>query len=103
MSDVHICGPTPTRRMRRVHRCPTCKVRRRFVMRCYEWYGPTVTCCHCGDTWNDGELQPRPRARGWREGSAKRAREDWRSFPTRADDLKAWHEWADTTLAEYKS
>lgn len=38
-----------------------------MLVECYEWYGASVSCLNCGDVWNDGERQPRPFYRGWRE------------------------------------
>lgn len=63
--------------IRRIFRCPTCKTRRRMLAQDEAWYGMTVTCCHCGDSWQDGELCPRPRMRGWRKEAAAKATAAW--------------------------
>lgn len=74
--NVIICRPSgfPIRRM--LH-CPTCKQRRRFAGRDYTWYGPTITCCGCGDSWSNGERHDRPRRRGWRAVEIAAAKELW--------------------------
>jgi hypothetical protein len=63
--------------IRRIMRCPTCKKRRRFSGRAYVWYGPTVTCCGCGDSWSDGERNDRPFRRNWRASAIAAAKELW--------------------------
>ena len=65
--------------IRTVRRCPTCKQRRRFTGRDEAWYGLTVTCCSCGDTWSCGELLTHPFRRGWRKEAAAKARARWAS------------------------
>lgn len=63
--------------IRRIMRCATCKTRRRMLVQDEAWYGPTVTCCHCGDNWQDGERSPRSNKRGWRKEAAARATAEW--------------------------
>lgn len=63
--------------MRRILPCPTCKTRRRMLAQDEVWYGTTLTCCHCGDRWQDGELYPRPQQRGWRKEAAAKATTGW--------------------------
>ena len=63
--------------IRTVRRCPTCKQRRRFTGSDEAWYGITITCCACGDSWSSGELLMRPRVRGWRKDAAAKARTRW--------------------------
>lgn len=63
--------------IRRIFRCPTCKMRRRMLWQDEVWYGVTVTCCHCGDSWQDGELYPRPAKRSWRKEAAAKATAAW--------------------------
>jgi hypothetical protein len=82
--NLHICAPSPVKYERRVIQCPTCQQRRRFVCRLYEWYGWLVTCCACGDSWEDGERLPRPFRRGWRVEEARRAKRLWASIATEA-------------------
>lgn len=62
---------------RRILRCRTCKTRRRMFVSVAIWYGPQVTCCHCGDTWNDGERALRSNLRGWRKEAAAKATAAW--------------------------
>lgn len=77
--------------LRRILACPTCKQRRRFAVLDEAWYGPTVTCCHCGDSWSDGELSPRPARRGWRAEAAAKAKETWiEAGQYTKDDHKRW-------------
>lgn len=54
--------------------CPNCECRRKMLAQFAEWHGWTVTCAHCGDRWEDGELVERPFERGWRKKSADRAK-----------------------------
>lgn len=63
--------------IRRIMRCATCKIRRRMLVQDEAWYGLTFTCCHCGDSWQDGELYPRPSKRGWRKEAAAKATAEW--------------------------
>jgi hypothetical protein len=44
-----------------------CQCRRKMLTEFEEWYGWTVTCLRCGDSWQDGEMLPRPFERAWRE------------------------------------
>lgn len=80
MTTVHLYAPAPTTRWRGIAHCPVCRARRRYVGRAYEWYGPTVTCLGCGDTWHSGELSQRPAERGWRQRAIERARQLWRDI-----------------------
>lgn len=54
-------------------RCPTCERRTLFLARMVPWYGQDETCTRCGDSWQDGEMMPRPFARGWRAESIRQA------------------------------
>lgn len=63
--------------IRRVMRCATCKTRRRMLVQDEAWYGSTVTCCHCGDRWQDGERCLRSNKRGWRKEAAAKATAEW--------------------------
>lgn len=71
-----VCSPSSFP-LRRILPCPTCKQRRRFAIRDAAWYGPTSTCCACGDSWSDGERHPRPFRRGWRVEAIERAKRTW--------------------------
>lgn len=71
-----VCSPSQYPR-RHVRHCPICKRRRRMIALDAVWYGPTVTCCGCGDSWTDGELHPRPFKRGWRAEAIAKAKRDW--------------------------
>lgn len=71
--------------------CPICKAKRRMVVRDAVWYGPTITCCGCGDSWTNGELHPRPFKRDWRNEEINKAKAAWNaagSFDKAAYD--AW-------------
>jgi hypothetical protein len=76
MSGVIVCW---ARRypIRKIARCPICKTRRRMLVEDEVWYGTTVTCCHCGDSWQDGELSLRPARRGWRKEASAKATAKW--------------------------
>ena len=50
-----ICRPTTIDSGIRMIDCPVCRRREAFNVKCYEWYGPSVTCLCCGTAWNDGE------------------------------------------------
>lgn len=76
MGSVHINQPG-TCYVRRIGNCPTCRQRRRVAGFDQLWYGPTWTCLGCGDSWSDGEMLPRPFARGWREKAIARAQGWW--------------------------
>lgn len=73
---IAVCRPDSLN-IRMVLNCPNCKRRRRFGGFDAPWYGITITCCACGDTWTSGEMHTRPFARGWRQKSAAKAREYW--------------------------
>lgn len=80
-----ICWTDTRHAIRMVKHCPTCGTNRRFGGFYQHWYGLTLTCCTCGETWTDGEQHPRPFARGWRKQSAKQGRALWdRGKPWRA-------------------
>lgn len=76
MTYVHIRAPKPVDVRCIVIDCPTCQRRRRAICKFYEWYGASVTCAGCGDSWNDGEMEERPFARGWRRKSIEHARRE---------------------------
>jgi hypothetical protein len=71
---IHIHAPAPLDERCAVIDCPTCERPRRAHAAYFEWYGATVTCAGCGDTWHDGERQERPFARDWRQASIRAAR-----------------------------
>ena len=64
--------------VRTARHCPTCNRVRPMAGYVAAWYGTTLTCIGCGDTWTDGEQHPRPFQRGWRAKSIGRALEMWR-------------------------
>lgn len=57
--------------------CPVDECKTEMVARHEAWYGTSYYCCKCGDSWCDGEMYPRPFARGWRKSAVRRARELW--------------------------
>jgi hypothetical protein len=72
-----ICRP-PRLYRRIVRDCPVCKQRRRFVVWWGGmWYGETLTCLGCGDSWQDGERGYRPFQRGWRQKAIAQAKATW--------------------------
>jgi hypothetical protein len=73
---INICRPA-TFPIRAILRCPTEKRRRRFATLDAAWYGPTWTCCGCGDSFADGERLRRPARRGWREEVKAHAKQVW--------------------------
>ena len=54
VTHVHINAP-PSFAFRSVQSCGVCRAKRRFIMRLYEWYPATATCCGCGTTWSDAQ------------------------------------------------
>jgi hypothetical protein len=62
---------------KRIQRCPIDECMTEMAVRYEAYYGVTTYCCKCGDWWQDGELCPRPFARGWRKAQAKRFRRFW--------------------------
>lgn len=82
--DLIICSPNGYA-ARRILPCPTCEQRRRMVVLSYVWYGPTVTCCGCGERWNDGERESRPFRRGWRPERIAEARHLYARAVSRAE------------------
>jgi hypothetical protein len=84
-TDVHVCWSREDWTARRIVFCPTCKQRRRFAGWGQEWYGTIWTCCGCGDAWCDGEMLPRPFARGWRAKSIRKAKALWDRATRRGD------------------
>ena len=76
--SLHIHAPAGVT-VRMVRRCRRCRVRRRLVVTFYEWYGPEVTCCHCGAHTSDGWLRP-ARARDAR--AAAEAAALWPTLPS---------------------
>lgn len=75
-AGVIVCSPS-TFLLRRVRKCPTCQKRRRMVGRDQVWYGRTFTCLGCGDSWENGELLPRPFKRAWRVAAIAEAKRTW--------------------------
>lgn len=62
---------------RRIEHCPTCGGDQRFAVRDAAWYGPTSTCCNCGDSWSEGERRQRPFRRAWRKAAIAAAEQTW--------------------------
>lgn len=77
LGGVIVCRPSDEFLRKRYRRCPVCECTTEMVERHEPWYGRTVMCCRCGDSWSDGELHERPFARGWRARSVRRYRVLW--------------------------
>jgi hypothetical protein len=75
-AQVVICAPD-SYPWRGIQFCPTCERRRRFAGFDQAWYGVTLTCLACGDSWSDGEMLERPFRRGWRDRARAEARKWW--------------------------
>jgi hypothetical protein len=74
---VTICAPASFP-IRRVMQCPTCDKRRRFAgFDGGPYYGPTMTCLGCGDSWSCGERLDRPFKRSWRIEAIAKAKRAW--------------------------
>ncbi|MFJ9633730.1 hypothetical protein ACIRU8_39160 [Streptomyces sp. NPDC101175] len=74
---VVICRP-PSFPVRRILNCPTEGCRRRMAGRDHgPYYGPTITCLGCGDSWTCGEMHERPFSRAWRAKSIASAKRAW--------------------------
>jgi hypothetical protein len=73
-----VCGPSnaPNLLRKRYYRCPSCECTTEMVERHEGWYGRTVMCCRCGDSWNDGWCY-RPFARNWRKERVAKHRQLW--------------------------
>lgn len=80
--NVFVCGPARSGDRRRILHCPVCERRRRHVVNFGGYWGITVHCCGCGDSWMDGELAPRPFARGWREKAIASAKRRYDAAPS---------------------
>lgn len=85
---ITICRPL-RRYWRSVRLCPTCGVRSRMVIGEEPWYGQFVGCLACGESWQDGEMRPRPWAPRWRQDAAARHRKMYQEAGTKAEAL-AW-------------
>jgi hypothetical protein len=72
-----VCGPSNDRLRKLYVRCPMCECITEMVWRDSGWYGDDMMCCRCGDSWCDGELIPRPFARGWRDRAVREHRRLW--------------------------
>lgn len=86
MTNLHINRPRSWTR-RRIVFCPVDGRRTECVVTQYLWYSPRAQCARCGESWSDGEMAPRPFARGWRRQAQARARAKWDAathgeFPT---------------------
>ena len=80
---VYVCAPDPDAFELKKIGCGNCNKRSWFVCVHYEWYGWNVTCLRCGDTWEDGEMLPRPWMPQWREKSIANAENQYRRLKDR--------------------
>ncbi len=88
MTSVAFCRPA-TLPVRRVQHCPTCGSVQDMAGILQLWYGVTVTCLGCGDTWTDGHMCERPFRRAWRDKSKTAAQKAW-------DAADGWSEAAES-------
>jgi hypothetical protein len=88
--NLVICAPHGAT-FRTIRYCPTCKTRRRMVESWYVWYGPHASCTVCGDSWSDGERQPRPFARGWRKEAVAHAKREYAAAGTKREAQAAFN------------
>lgn len=85
MTAGAICDGGERFERRSIQFCPVCKGRRRFYGYFQHWYGWSWHCLGCGDRWSgDGELGPRPFARGWRAEAIARHKAWWDRAPKRS-------------------
>jgi hypothetical protein len=97
MTAPIICRP-PSFPIRRILACPTCKQRRRFAGRDHgPYYGPTITCLGCGDSWSCGEMLDRPFKRAWRKEAIAAAKRAWNEAGRHAP--AEWKQWLADELA----
>jgi hypothetical protein len=77
MTAVVICRP-PSFPIRRILNCPTEGRRRRMAgIDGGPYYGPSLTCLGCGDSWSCGERHERPFQRAWRAKAIASAKRAW--------------------------
>lgn len=88
--DVIVCSPA-TYLLRLTLDCPTCVGKTDHVGADALWYGLTVTCCSCGDSWTEGELHPRPFQRGWRKAAVDAALRRWNAAV--GGSREGWRAW----------
>jgi len=67
---IHIYAPEPDMRRVRILWCPDCGVKRRTLVRSFDWHPPTFTCLKCG-----GIKLPKPTAKRREAWSRKWTRE----------------------------
>lgn len=77
MTYVHINWADNRFLRKRYLRCPVCECITEMVVRHEAYYGATTFCCRCGDSWQDGELSPRPFSSHWRKRAVARHRKLW--------------------------
>lgn len=66
VGNAIVCSSTITRKRKTRELCPNCKKKTTFYNFFAEWYGWDSTCINCGDSWQDGEMCPRPFMPKWR-------------------------------------
>lgn len=69
MSEIHVNRSRVDAARVEILDCPTCEKKRPFWRWFQEWYGWHDTCLNCGESWQDGEMLPRPFAPRWRRDS----------------------------------
>ena len=75
--------------------CETEKKYRPFYVYEQAWYGSTLHCTGCGDSWQDGYRMARPFYRYWRKDAIAKARQQYAATPRRTTSQRKreWSAW----------
>lgn len=98
-ADNLIVCSTPTTRYRFMLKCPICKGRKRATRIFGGWYGDIITCCGCGNSWNDGYPMSRTRSERVKARNIAKAKAEWAG----AQPAAAYRSELDRFLADYTS
>ena len=90
-----VCS-SPSTEYRRILRCPSCRKRRRFLVRFGGWYGDTLTCCGCARSWADGYQYPFTRSEAKRRRLREDAAERWKTARPASELRDAVREFCET-------
>ncbi len=86
MEHIHIYRPTVFKG-RTVRKCTTCRKKRRFLVRFFEWHETEWICGGCGHLWisSNGRMNTGKRAREHNRGML---RDQWPTMISKEDALK---------------